>query len=242
MTAGNRVWIRFPIGALHLLHYCCFGVEWADSNPTPWDHPISVSTGPSRKDLRTTHPSHLPSGHFAGVYTPVLSLEAHRNLILPPTILIRSQADTFNWICWSGSGKWFKTSHLRLVSLPLSPLSWTALSELSQPRNHRRQNPAIRKYAKNWEVILKQTIVSFVWVSRCRNQSNRDASMKATPSICCYYTESSMWSICMLCCSLTYQQKGCTLSRSVHMRCIGRVSYLHFCIPSQLTLKGIRNR
>lgn len=155
MTAGNRVWIRFPIGALHLLHHCCFGVEWADSNLTPWDHPISVSTGPSRRDLWKTHPSHLPSGHFAGVYTPLLPLEAHRNLILPPAILIFSQADTFNWISWSGSGKRFKTWHLRLAFLPLSPLNWTALSELSQSQNHRRQNPAIRKCAKSWEEILK---------------------------------------------------------------------------------------
>ena len=150
MTAGNKVWIRFPIGALHLLHHCCFGAEWADSNPTPWDHPISVSTGPSRRDLRTTHPSHLPSGHFAGVYTPVLPLEAHRNLILPPAILILSQVDTFSGISWTGSGKWLKTSHLRLAFLPPSPLS-----ELSQSRDHRGQNPAITKYAENWEEILK---------------------------------------------------------------------------------------
>lgn len=37
MTAGSRVWIRFPIGVLHLLHHRFFGVEWADSNPTPPD-------------------------------------------------------------------------------------------------------------------------------------------------------------------------------------------------------------
>ncbi len=37
MTAGSRVWIRFPIGLLHLLHTRLFGVEWDDSNLTPTD-------------------------------------------------------------------------------------------------------------------------------------------------------------------------------------------------------------
>lgn len=43
MTAGSRVWIRFPIGVLHLLHHRFFGVEWADSNPTPSDPSNLVS-------------------------------------------------------------------------------------------------------------------------------------------------------------------------------------------------------
>lgn len=37
MTAGRRVWIRFPIGVLHLLHHCSTGVEWADGNLIPSD-------------------------------------------------------------------------------------------------------------------------------------------------------------------------------------------------------------
>lgn len=43
MTAGSRVWIRFPIGVLHLLHHRFFGVEWADSNLTPSDPSNLVS-------------------------------------------------------------------------------------------------------------------------------------------------------------------------------------------------------
>lgn len=39
MTAGSRVWIRFPIGVSH--HFS--GVEWADSNLTPSDPSNLVS-------------------------------------------------------------------------------------------------------------------------------------------------------------------------------------------------------
>lgn len=43
MTAGRRVWIRFPIGVLHLLHHCFSGVEWADGNLIPSDPSNLVS-------------------------------------------------------------------------------------------------------------------------------------------------------------------------------------------------------
>lgn len=43
MTAGSRVWIRFPKGVLHLLHHRFFGIEQADSNLTPSHPPNLVS-------------------------------------------------------------------------------------------------------------------------------------------------------------------------------------------------------
>lgn len=52
MTAGKSVWIRFPIGVLHLLHHRFFGVEWADSNLIPSDSSNLVShslTGTKQK-------------------------------------------------------------------------------------------------------------------------------------------------------------------------------------------------
>lgn len=43
MTAGRRVWIRFHVGVLHLLHQRFSGIEWADRNLIPSDPSNLVS-------------------------------------------------------------------------------------------------------------------------------------------------------------------------------------------------------